>query len=147
MKLDLTNTRIDLAAAVMKLGEMNNELIKVKRDFTIKLEGNFYLTRNEFHQVIVMELYSHFRTFKHNRQKFGENEWRIGSCKKRFNPYDECIKRFSFIHLKIGKIFFKFQIKAFNCHPGTDQELNITKIELEKTKKTLNGIFFILLEY
>ena len=78
MKLDLTNTRIDLAAAkaaaVMKLGEMNNELIKVKRDFTIKLEGNFYLTRNEFHQVIVMELYSHFRTFKHNRQKFGENE-------------------------------------------------------------------------
>ncbi|EFX77937.1 hypothetical protein DAPPUDRAFT_320781 [Daphnia pulex] len=28
VKSDLTNTRIDLAAAVMKLGEMNNELIK-----------------------------------------------------------------------------------------------------------------------
>ena len=56
MKLDLTNTRIDLAAAkaaaVMKLGEMNNELIKVKRDFTIKLEGNFNLTR-DFNQLIV----------------------------------------------------------------------------------------------
>ena len=39
VKLDLTNTRIDLAAAVTKLGEMNNELIKVKRDFTSKLEG------------------------------------------------------------------------------------------------------------
>ena len=54
VKLDLTNTRIDLAAAkaaaVMKLGEMNNELIKVKKDFTIKSEGNFNLTR-EFHQV------------------------------------------------------------------------------------------------
>ncbi len=50
MKLNLTNTRIDLAAAVMKMGEMNNELIKVKKDFTIKLEGNFNLTR-EFHQV------------------------------------------------------------------------------------------------
>ena len=54
MKLDLTNTRIDLtaakAAAVMKLGEMNNELIKVKKDFTIKLEGNFNLSR-ELHQV------------------------------------------------------------------------------------------------
>jgi hypothetical protein len=45
VKLDLTNTRIDLAAAVMTLGEMNNELIQVKRDFTIKLEGNFNLTR------------------------------------------------------------------------------------------------------
>jgi endonuclease III-like uncharacterized protein len=73
VKLDLTNTRIDLAAAVMTLGEMNNELIQVKRDFTSKLEGNFNLTR-EFHQVIVIELHSHFRTFKHNRQKFGENE-------------------------------------------------------------------------
>jgi hypothetical protein len=50
VKLNLTNTRIDLAAAVMKMGEMNNELIKVKKDFTIKLEGNFNLTR-EFHQV------------------------------------------------------------------------------------------------
>ncbi len=50
MKLDLTNKRIDLAAAVMTLGEMNNELIKVKKNFTIKLEGNFNLTR-EFHQV------------------------------------------------------------------------------------------------
>jgi hypothetical protein len=49
-------------------------------------------------------------------------------------------------------------VKAFNHHPGTEQELKITKIELEKTKtnlnknidhlsKTLNGIFFILLEY
>jgi hypothetical protein len=37
--------KLDLAAAVMKLGEMNNELIQVKRDFTIKLEGNFNLTR------------------------------------------------------------------------------------------------------
>jgi hypothetical protein len=45
VKLDLTNTRIDLAAAVMTLGEMNNELIQVKRDFTSKLEGNFNLTR------------------------------------------------------------------------------------------------------
>jgi hypothetical protein len=74
VKLDLTNTRIDLAAAVMKLGEMNNELIKVKRDFTIKLEGNFNLTRDEFHQVIVIELHSHCRALKHNRQEFGENE-------------------------------------------------------------------------
>jgi hypothetical protein len=39
----------------MKLGEMNNELIKVKRDFTIKLEGNFNLTQ-EFHKVIVIKL-------------------------------------------------------------------------------------------
>ena len=53
---------------------MNNELIKVKRDFTIKLEGNFNLTRNELYQVIAIELHSHIRTFKHNRQKFGENE-------------------------------------------------------------------------
>jgi hypothetical protein len=49
VKLDLTNTRIDLAAAkaaaVMKLEEINNELIQVKKDFTIKLEGNFNLTR------------------------------------------------------------------------------------------------------
>jgi hypothetical protein len=41
---------MDLEAAVMKLGEMNNELIKVKRDFNSKLEGNFNLTR-EFHQL------------------------------------------------------------------------------------------------
>ena len=47
---ELSSVKLDLAAAVMKLEEMNNELIKVKRDFTIKLEGNFNLTR-EFHQV------------------------------------------------------------------------------------------------
>nr|CAH0111112.1 unnamed protein product [Daphnia galeata] len=39
VKSDLTNTKTDLATSVMKLGEMNNELIKVKRDFTIKLEA------------------------------------------------------------------------------------------------------------
>jgi hypothetical protein len=48
VKLDLTNTRIDLAAAkaaaVMKLEEMNNE-------WTNKYKGNFHLTRDEFHQV------------------------------------------------------------------------------------------------
>ena len=43
VKLDLTNTRIDLAAAVTKLGEMNNE-------WTNKFKGNLNLTR-EFHQV------------------------------------------------------------------------------------------------
>ncbi len=65
VKLDLTNTRIDLAAAkaaaVMKLGEMNNELIKVKKDFTIKLEGNFNLTRFNSRippSIIVIELQS-----------------------------------------------------------------------------------------
>jgi hypothetical protein len=42
---ELSSVKLDLAAAVMKLGEMNNELIQVKRDFTIKLEGNFNLTR------------------------------------------------------------------------------------------------------
>jgi hypothetical protein len=66
--------KLDLAAAVMKLGEMNNEVIQVKKDFTIKLESNFNLTRDEFHQVIVIELHSHFRTFKHNRKEFGENQ-------------------------------------------------------------------------
>jgi hypothetical protein len=54
---ELSSVKLDLAAAVMKLGEMNNELIQVKKDFTIKLEGNFHSTR-EFHQVIVIELQS-----------------------------------------------------------------------------------------
>ncbi len=48
MKLDLNKTRIDLEAAVMKLGEMNNE-------WTNKLKGNFNLIQ-EFNQVIVIEL-------------------------------------------------------------------------------------------
>ena len=58
---ELSSVKLDLAAAVMKLEEMNNELIQVKRDFTIKLEGNFNLTRFNSRippSIIVIELQS-----------------------------------------------------------------------------------------
>jgi hypothetical protein len=71
----------------------------------------------------------------------------LNNVKRDLTHTTNALKGFLLFIEELVKYFVNLKVKAFNYHPGTEQELNITKMELEKTKKTLNGIFFILLEY
>ena len=81
----------------------------------------------------------------------------LSHVKRDLNYTTNALKGFILFIEELVKYFVNLKVKAFNYHPGTEKELKITKIESEKTKsnlsknvdhlsKTLNGIFFILLE-